>query len=268
MEDIQMYYEENLKGKTQDQIMIEIEQLKKEMDDLKYFCERNQGNRSIDMPEIINKIKKTRECLKLAKQAYVDAGGVYILSEMTDEERRYIITPFGEKNDFVYCPSKDEKKALYFDDNIEHISSIEYTTKSILSNRNTGCGVNLTNGLEAYRIVDRYELIDDEFKTSKVKEDFILYNDKDNTPYTKEEFLKELKELYIGEWLTYYTPGMFNFIVCDGSSWGLRIGFNNNQNYIAFHGDNFWPYNFDDFLKLINKNHSKPQIVVNNKLLR
>ena len=74
------YYEENLKGKTKDQIISAILGIKQEMGRLKNTMESpDYGQESIVHPSEATRIHWTREYLERAKQAYAEAGGTYAL---------------------------------------------------------------------------------------------------------------------------------------------------------------------------------------------
>ncbi|WP_440898575.1 hypothetical protein [Bacillus daqingensis] len=99
------YYEEHLKGKSKEQIMTSIRGLKQRIGSLKNSMENPYEDIKIFMhPSEETQLYWTREYLKMAKQAYAEAGGTYILSE-------------------------SEARAAEFDENIYSISKITFRVK-------------------------------------------------------------------------------------------------------------------------------------------
>ena len=77
------YYEENLKGKTKEQIMSAIRGLKQEMGRLRNTMKSpDYGQESIVHPSDDTQIHWTREYLERAKQTYAETGGNYSLSKI------------------------------------------------------------------------------------------------------------------------------------------------------------------------------------------
>ena len=92
------YYETYVKGKTKEEIMSVIKDLKREISRLKYKMEHpDYSDRLIITPGDLMRIHMSREYLDMAKLAYKEAGG-------------------------IYEPSNAEKKALKFQENIVHTS--------------------------------------------------------------------------------------------------------------------------------------------------
>lgn len=76
------YYEEHLKGKTKEEIMTTIRGLKQEIGRLKNSLENPYAyKKTVIKPSKDNRIYWNREYLDIAKQAYVEAGGIYNLSK-------------------------------------------------------------------------------------------------------------------------------------------------------------------------------------------
>lgn len=207
------YYEENLKGKTKEQIMTAIRGLKQEIGHLKNIMEGPEYSiKEIIHPSEETRLHWTREYLERARQAYAEAGGTYILS-------------------------KSEQKAADFDANIEAICKIRFSIGGFFGGYRSYV-VELTEGLKAYT-----KLWEDE-------EPLSLWDDDNEEPFTKETFMEALKGLYIGEWRRRYSTQRFGYTVCDGTQWELEIEYNNGHRPVIFNGDNSYPYNFDKFQML------------------
>lgn len=57
--------------------------------------------------------------------------------------------------------------------------------------------------------------------------------------------------MYIGEWRKSYTTKRFGYTILDGTQWNLEIEFSNDTKTFKSGGDNSFPYNFDDFQRLL-----------------
>lgn len=207
------YYEENLRGKTKEQIMTAIRGLKQEMGRLKNIIEGpDEGIRTVMHPSESTQIYWTRKYLELAKQAYVDAGGNYSLS-------------------------KAEEKAADFDANMDAISKITFSIGGYFGGY---CSyiVELSDELKAYT-----KLWEDE-------EPLSLWDDDNQEPCTKDTFIAALKDLHIGEWRRRYSTKRFGYMVLDGTQWELEFEYSNGHKPVRFDGDNSYPYNFDKFQML------------------
>lgn len=207
------YYEENLKGKTKEQIMTAIRGLKQEIGHLKNIMEGPEYSiKEIIHPSEETRLHWTREYLERARQAYAEAGGTYILS-------------------------KSEHKAADFDANIEAICKITFSIGGFFGGYRSYV-VELTEGLKAYT-----KLWEDE-------EPLSLWDDDNEEPFTKETFMEALKGLYIGEWRRRYSTERFGYTICDGTQWELEFEYKNGHKPARFNGDNSYPYNFDKFQML------------------
>ena len=72
----------------------------------------------------------------------------------------------------------------------------------------------------------------------------------EDLPMTKAEFLDAFGELHVGEWRKSYTLKRFGRSAIDGEQWELQIDYNNGRKSHKIHGDNSYPYNFDE-LKIL-----------------
>jgi len=207
------YYEENLKGKSKDQIMRAIRGLKQEMGRLKNTMESpDYGQELIVHPSEATRIHWTREYLERSKQAYAETGGTYALS-------------------------KSEEKAADFDSNMEFISKITFNIGGFFG------------GYRSYVV----ELSDELRTYTKLWEDEkpIILLDADNEQiFTKATFISTLADIHIGEWRRSYSTKRFGYMGRDGTQWELEFEFSKCHKPLRFNGDNAYPYNFDK-LKLL-----------------
>ena len=202
------YYEENLKGKTKDQIMSAIRGLKQEIGLLKKTMESpDYGQEAIVHPSEDTRIHWTREYLKRAKLAYNQAGGKYTLS-------------------------KAEEKTADFDSNMDSICKIIFSIGGFFGGYRSYV-VELSDEVKAYT-----KLWEDEEPLS------LLDTDNDET-FTKATFIASIAALHIGEWRRRYSTQRFGYTVCDGTQWELEFEYNNGHKPVRFDGDNSYPYNFD-----------------------
>lgn len=211
------YYEEYLKDKTKEQIMTTIRGIKQEIGRLKNTMEGPNYRIKPNMyPSEDTRIHWTRQYLKIAKQTYAEAGGIYVLS-------------------------KSEEKAVDFDANLDSICKITFIFGGYFSGYRNYT-VELSDGLKA-----NTKLWEDE-------EPLCLYNNENQQPYTKDTFIFALKSLYMGEWRRRYSTKRFGYIICDGTQWELKFEYNNGHKAVRFDGDNSYPYNFHEFKMLFGIN--------------
>lgn len=207
------YYEKYLKGKTEDQIMRAIRGLKREMGRLKNIMERpGYGQQQIINPGEDARIRCVREYLDIAKQAYVEAGGVYTLS-------------------------KSEKMAADFDSNIDFISKITFSIGGFFG------------GYRRY-VVELSDEISANTKLGDDEEPLVLFDNDNRELFTKATFVAALVDLHVGEWRRSYSTQRFGYVVCDGTQWELEVEFSNGHKAVRFSGDNSYPYNFNKFKML------------------
>lgn len=210
------YYEEELKGKTKEEIMRAIKDLKRHISKLKYEMEHpDYGEGLIKIPGEHMQLHMTREYLDMAKLAYKEAGG-------------------------IYEPSNTEKKALKFQENIVHINKISFTIGGFFQGHTTYT-IEISDELKAYSYEMRNEV-----------EKSLILKDMDNLPYTVDSFRNELKRICIGEWRSGYDLERFGLSIRDGTAWELEIEYNNDIKPVSKHGVNAYPYNFDEFKRLFN----------------
>lgn len=207
------YYEQHLKGKSKEQIMTAIRGLKQEIGRLKNIMENPYASvNAVTHPSEETQIQCTREYLEKAKEAYVEAGGVYTLS-------------------------KAEKRAADFNANMDSIEKITFSIGGYFGGYNSYI-VELTDELRGYT-----KLWEDE-------EPLSLWDNFNEEPFTKDTFIEALKKLHIGEWRRRYSTKRFGYMVLDGTQWELEFKYNNGHKPISYDGDNSYPYNFNKFQML------------------
>lgn len=210
MESPDCFYNE-LKGKTNEEIMTEIRKLKRSMSRLKNIMENPDYLKRIVLgPSHATQIYFTREYLNKAIQAYSEAGGRYKLS-------------------------KSEQQVADFDANTKAIKRLTLKIGGYCSGYQSYV-VDLSNELKAYK-----EMWIEEIYSLKNSEGIL---------YSKDTFIETLKELHIGEWASNYGTERFGYYILDGTQWDLKIEYNNEHKTKIIEGNNSYPYNFDELLKI------------------
>ena len=209
------FYEMRLKGKTSEQIMTVIRSLKREITKLKNIIEHpNYELRSLVVePTEQVQLSMNREYLERAKKALIEAGG-------------------------CYTPSIVEQKAIDFDANIPYINKIILSIGGFLY------------GYETTTYIIKDDKI--EMKTTNT---FGFEEENGFFPFVapqKDYLFEQLKNLHIGEWRKKYDINRFNIAVMDGTQWNLEIYYSNGRRSTKIHGNNAYPYNFNELLKLFN----------------
>ncbi len=211
----EVYYEDNLKGKSLEEFKTVIRGLQIEIGKLKAVMEEptlttsNFEDIVEQYPDTSTQLWWTREYLKLAKQGLEELGVDYI-------------------------PSRTELKAIKFQENIANIIEIVFTIGGYFQ------------GHKTYNV----QFIEDELVV-KLKhfdeEKEILLLDENDEVMDKNCFLGSIEKLYIGEWKrSYSTLDM----ICDGTQWELEVIYDNGMRTVKCAGDNVYPYNFDELVKI------------------
>jgi len=208
------YYEEYLKGKNADQIMTAIRGLKQEIGHLKNTMEHPEyGREPIMHPSEDVRLWCTRMYLERAKEALVEAGG-------------------------LYKPSKAEIQVAEFQDSISAISKVVFTIGGYFS------------GYETHTITLDDKRLHKDVNHSLIPKPSNFFIEPDY-PMGKDEFLEGIRGLYIGEWRRNYNPSRFGYEVLDGTQWELEISFSDRHKPVKKDGSNSYPYNFNKFLELL-----------------
>ena len=206
----EFFYEENLKGKSPEQIMSVIRSLKRKILKLKNIMEHpDYASREWAMhPGEDVQLSMNREYLQRAIQALEEAGG-------------------------TYNPSAAEQRALKFENSIPYIKKVELCVGIHMGPYKT----------KAITIVDAKAYISKDLSLDAT-------STSSEIEMNKEEFFEELKYLHIGEWRKNYNASRFGIWVMDGTYWDLKIYFSNEHKPVKIHGDNAYPYNFNRLLEL------------------
>lgn len=147
------------------------------------------------------------------------------------EKRREIITIFKTeltKRDEAIKESVGEEMARSFDHAIPKISKLELSIKAMAGSYK-----------ERRRItIGRYIVLEKNDKERKL------------LALSRDEFFNELRSLYLGEWRRYYDPCQYGKLYLDGVDWCLCVEWVNGQKEFWI-GDNLYPYNFQELLRLM-----------------
>lgn len=208
----ELYYEANLKNKSEKELLSIISSLKKDIDKLKdsmenpYRCEDSEI-----YPSESVQLQMAYEYLEEAKNALAEAGG-------------------------TYTPTKAELKAMDFTDNIENISKITFTAGTFAYGSKTTI----------------YDFTGDEPVVNVTLSPSFESSPKSCvSDIKKESFFAELLKLRIGEWRTHYTPDRYGIVVYDGTHWTLLVEYSDGHRPVKKSGNNAYPYNFDGLCNLI-----------------
>ena len=206
------FYEENLKGKTESEIIKVIRILKRKITKLKNIAEHPDYKCSI-RPSEATQISCNREYLERAKEA---------LAELGDK----------------YEPSRSEIKATEFETNIPFIKKIVFDIGGYFDGYTK---TTITIGEKIHKYVEH----------SLEPQPLPVADYDENSSMTREEFLFEFSEIHIGEWRRKYDLHRFGYEVMDGTQWSLEIYYSNESKPVRIYGDNAYPYNFNRLKDLI-----------------
>ena len=129
---------------------------------------------------------------------------------------------------FEYQPSKCEEKSDLFNERLEDLMQIEFNVGGFFE------------GHERYII--KFNETNDALFTYDVG--FSSDSEAVRKTISKQECIKELKDLYMGEWKLRYWAD-----VLDGTQWEVKLWFYNNKQKL-FHGSNAFPFSFNKLKEL------------------
>ena len=206
------FYDEQLKGKTPEEILKVIRSLKREISRLKYEIESPTYTCKM-CPSEETKIWCNYLYLERAKKALAELG-------------------------VEYKPTKTELEGKEFDENIPYISKIVFSTGNSFGRKI----------IKTFKFDDGTIFVN-MFDTAESKiEDLDVYKVID---FDKDEFCEQLKDLRIGEWRQDYHLRHYDCFVLDGAEWNLSICFSNGYRTVHKHGSNVYPYNYESLLELL-----------------
>ncbi len=208
------FYEENLKGKSEREILAIIRGLKQKIGRLKNTLEHPNYVKTISPGEDVQIICNYMY-LDRAKQALADIGG-------------------------TYTPSQEELRAEKFNAKLPYLYRVEFNINGYF-----------TGYEEKTYVIDGDNVTTEVSRASYVKPSDALDCD-DDIEMDKEALLEGLAELHIGEWRRTYDPKRFDIAVCDGFTWYLNIYFRDGHRPVKIDGCNDYPYNFAALLELFN----------------
>ena len=207
------FYENNLKGKSIEEILRVIRSLKREITRLKNIVEHPNYELRAMVVHPTEKVQlfMNREYLERAKLALIEAGGIYKISIA-------------------------EQNSLDFDDNIQFVSKVVFGIGGYFE------GYETITFTISDNVVHKYTEHTLMLRPSNLDENI--------GEIDKNDFLEELKNIHIGEWRKKYDTQRFNICVMDGTQWELEIHYTNGHKPVKIYGDNAYPYNFDRLLDL------------------
>jgi len=176
----------------------------------------------------IEKLKETMEHPEYG-EAGIQSPSEEVQISCNREYLRYAIQALEELG-VVYLPTKKERKSLEFQENLPFLSKITYEIG--------GCFDELT----------RYELIFED-EVVKIISPYLKVVQEERT-VDKDGLLSLLADLYIGEWLEYYSPERFGYFILDGTQWSVTFEYFNGQKTVEYGGSNSYPYNFEEFSQI------------------
>lgn len=212
-----VFYENEVKGKNEENIRKTILELKDKMRSLKDMLECPDERRlepRHDLPAE-NLISAIRECLKLCVRELKERGINYSLDET-------------------------EQRAEDFRKNLDHISKVSFSIGGYFGGYSEYF-VEFTDGYIHATASRMLGII------GGMEPDGCLTADSGKLLFTKSDFLHYLSDLNMGEWMSVYWPDRFGWSVMDGTSWDIAIEYDNGIPTMKFSGSNSYPYNFDRF---------------------
>lgn len=215
------YYERYLKGKTKKQIKERMNRLRVDIENVKREIEHSHFTFEIeDESRMRQKLEYLGLYLEKAKRALEDMGE-------------------------VYKPTQKDKKRASFINNLNDLKLVKYE-KIIEEDEPIDFGF-----YDRYITIYEAKIIDDKviLKTTEVAEAF--YDSFENTKekeMEKEEFIRCLKQLDIGDWQKKYNSKRFGIDNSGEIDWMVTFDYHHNK--IIYSGINDHPYNFYEFLAL------------------
>ena len=204
----EVYYEEYLQGKSQTEVLQQINFQRQELGRLKEVVESVENSpEAMIMPSPLTRIKCNRDYLEMAKLALEEAGGQYV---PTDEELR--------------DQSFNSKLAAMYRFTLEIGGFFDGYTKY------------------KYTISGERVLFDADHSFYPKPSNLPVYE-----PFSREEFVRGIAALHIGEWKERYE----NLYVLDGTQWSISIEYEDGKEPFEIYGSNAYPYNFEELIEFL-----------------
>ncbi len=214
MMNAESYYETELRGKSEKEIRSKIRSLKKEIKRLKDIAENPLSDCSVYEPSIAEQIAENRERLDKTIQALKELGS-------------------------EYQPTKNEIKAIKFQENIPYIKEIEVLCSP-------------------FDLGYAYYKLNIKENVAEYKAEF-MWRESEQGAIEKETLLENLKSLNLGEWKHIYDSFDYGYVVMDGESWSVKFKYDNGCRPIEFTGSNCYPYNFNELVNALNFKYTRPE---------
>ncbi len=202
------YYKTELEGHSQQEILKEIRSLKRRISHLKTLLEENDT----DAPERQD-LPSPDTVIKVSRKYLDKAIQAY------------------EEAGGVYVPSRMEERGNALNEDLHSLQKLVFEIGGFL------CGSEERT----------LSVCGNEIQTEVITMPLLTFPDDPVCPYTKEEFISELRDIRIGEWKRHYED--LNFM--DGVQWKLEIFFDNDKRKRTFSGSNAFPWNFRDLADLL-----------------
>lgn len=205
-------YVAGLKGKTREEALNEIKELRKEIKRLRAAIEEEVCSaewRHSPSPDV--RISVYYDYIDAAKKYFKEQG-------------------------WEYEPSREEIRDTEFNERLELIKSIDIAISAPTSLRGSVARRFMFNG-EEVEVRPFFSL------KPPVIEDVSL---KIIEERTKSEIIDELREIHMGRWKRNY----MNVHVLDGEEWSVEVRYTDGKKK-KFDGCNGYPYNFDSFLEVM-----------------
>ena len=197
-----------------------------------------KGKKEEELYELVEGFRIEKVFLKVQRETENIGSYEFPSQEMIEKiagYRLYIKETYNyiEEMDGEVERAEAKKIALKFQMNLSNIQKIEYSIGGYFG------------GFDQYVLTFEEEQVYALLKNSQYK------FDTRNTTVAKEIFLKEFSDLHIGEWRKSYLDTDYGEQVLDGTSWGLKVYYSNEEEFVEFGGSNAFPYNFSLFNLLI-----------------
>lgn len=205
------YREQNLKGKSKEEILKQIKELRKEINELIRLEEDPNAEPSMMMPGRRTIISCDRQYLEQAIEAYKEAGGIYTTSEQ-------------------------ERREQDFNNSLDHLGCVKLIIEGYSYGMNTWiCTFDGDDVQVSY--MDHLCSVDPR------------HSNQNKYHISKAEFFSTIKGLHITDWKHHYKDR--ELLVMDGEEWTLEFFCHGPEKTRRYSGSSLYPYNFDELANLL-----------------